>query len=960
MKQLTVLLRLIVAPNLQHRARALIILLGIAVSVCLVAWNVRSFELARAQMLETARQQGRFDVAITPKDFRGAQIAPAIVDALRQDTSIAEMDAAVKSRVQVLDPELQPMFGPPGGGPPGGGRPGGGPPGAAPGGASRSSGPPGSGLMRGGPFGGTTVIGTGLSEPPMGIEEGCWLGTAPNEAVLSRRFQERASLKPGGSLVVAGMGAELRLNVVGIMASSGAAPMPGVRMMPPPHLADVYVSPATAGTLNGYTGRPSLLCIALKNPGDAEAFSKAWKDRLAAAQPAAALRLLKSTDNPMGGPSPGIQQMIYNSVTIVAAFLAAAFIIFAALSAGVRERMRQFAILRSLALSGLQLVCMVFLESLLFVLAGWGVGLLLTVSGVPDFFQSGVLSFRPLGWTAVILSGLSALAGALAAALLPAWQAFRIRPIDILSGQGQARSGAFPWILVVAGVLLIAINPILVVSAQRDESIRSMLSNFWGWGPRGFGAPLAGSIPMIIGFALLTPAAVAVAERWFGPFLAWVLCLDRRFLRQQLTGNLWRTGGTTIALSAGLGLFVTSLVWGSSMRVPFTPTSGLPRMQIAILPAGLPEDAVAEVKAVPGIKADECLAMAVEQPRLTEEMLKSPPFAHVDEQQQHLLFMGIDPQRAFGGDRPLFRLDFSAGDSTTAARKLAEGRYCVVPEQFVTQTGLKVGDSFSVDVPNARGRQVSYTIAGVASVPGWNWLTKFSETRRRAGRALAMVFVGYEQAKADFALDRVSYFWTNVEDGVTSQDLETRIAPLAKRHAGVSVDVPQVGQTAVGVQTVKITDREEVIAMLNRRADSVIQPLTTLPLITLVISSLALFNAILASIRARFWQIGVLRGVGLTGSQLLRLILAESLLIGGAACVLSLVSGLGLAWCGTRLCTLFFFFAGNTPPLVVPWLELSWGFGLAVGVSILAGLIPAALAARKEPLGFIQEGRMAI
>jgi len=284
----------------------------------------------------------------------------------------------------------------------------------------------------------------------------------------------------------------------------------------------------------------------------------------------------------------------------------------------------------------------------------------------------------------------------------------------------------------------------------------------------------------------------------------------------------------------------------------------------------------------------------------------------------------------------------------------------VVTDHFSAQTGLRVGDAFSVEVPNVRGREVRYVIAGVASVPGWNWLTKFSEVRRRAGRALAMVFVGYDQAKADFALGRISFFWMDVANGVTAEELEKRLEPLAKRYAGVSVDVPQVGRAAVGSQYVKVTDRENVIAMLFRRANDVIWALTWLPLITLAISSLAVFNAILGSVRARYWQIGILRGVGLTGCQLLRLILAESALICAAACVLSLASGIGLAWCGTRLCTLFFFFGGHTPPLVLPWGSLSIGFLAASGLCLLAGFIPAAQAARSEPLRFIQAGRLAM
>lgn len=1020
MTGLPTLFKLIVAQNNKHRVRAAITLLGIAVSVSLVIWNLRGFQLAQIQMAEAAKRQNRFDAVITPKDFRGAQLDSALIEALRQDGKISELDCAVKSRIRLIKPEL----------------------------------PAASVPSRGGPFGGTSAIGTGAQAPPLPVREGRWLSSTANEAVISAAFAGRAKLKIGDELVVAGMGQEQALTVVGVLEETGVSAGPGMRSGPPagegptdrqtpPETglrrsppgegdsagskssdnpepgkrrgppgdagaenlgvesgrrsggaeregtgaegqrqnaasparrfpgaleSDLYVSLSTVATINGYSDRPSLLCILLKDPGLAGEFYKNWKDKVAEAKPAGNLRMLKfdANDDPMSGQSAGMQQMLFANATILA-FLAAGFIIFVTLSANVRERIRQFAILRAIAMSRRQLVAMIFMEAFLVAALGLGLGLLLIKSFLlvgqnfpnVEFFQSSAFSDRPLGLSIICIAGCCALIGAFAAAVIPAWQASRIKPIDILSNEGQAGRGTFPWPVVVSGLLLIAVNPLIVVLATKYESIRSLLSYFWGWGPRGFGAPVMGSLAMIIGFALITPLTVLVAERLFGPLIARILGLDPRFMRRQLTGNLWRTTGTTIALSVGLALFSTSLVWGYSMLVPFTPTEGLPRMQIAIMPAGIAESDVAKILAVPGVIADECLPLVVEQPKLTEETLNSKPFAHVDEQQRHLLVMGVDPQKAFGGKRPLFDLQFLESDSASAAKKLAEGRYCVVPDHFCTQTGLKVGDSFSVEVPNRPGQKVEYTIAGVAAIPGWNWLTKFSETRRRAVRALALVFVAYDQAKSDYALERVSYFWTNVAKGTTAKDLESRIEPIAKANSGFIMDVPMVGRTAVGSQYVKITDRNDVITMLNRRANDVIWALTWLPLMTLVISSLAVFNAILASVRARFWQIGVLRSVGLTRSQLLRMILAESFMICGAACVLSLVSGIGLAWCGTRLCTLFFFFGGRTPPLVVKWDELGIGFGLAFGMCFLAGIIPAVVAALKEPLQFIQGGRLA-
>ncbi|MCX7805392.1 MAG: ABC transporter permease, partial [Planctomycetota bacterium] len=837
MKHPAVLLRLAVVPNLQRRARTAVAVLGIAVSVALVVWNLRGFTIARERAVESARQSGRFDVAIVPKDFRGAQLDPAVIKEVGGDEAVAEIEVSVKTRVRLLKPDLPPLPGP---------------------------------FGKGGPSGGITVIGTGATEPPQGIAEGRWLSTAANEAVVSSQFRERCKLRLGDELVVAGMGAERTLKVVGVASGAGAAPVPGMRMMPPPHLADVYVSPATAGAINGYTDRPNLVCIALKDSGAAEEFASRWRDRLDSANPPAVCRMLKTLDDPFGFQPSAAQQMVFANATILA-FLTAVFIIFVTLSANVRERLRQFAILRALAMSRSQLVFMVLVESLLFALAGWAAGMLLIkaflacgsfLSGSLAIFQPDMFSDRPTGATVWGIAAGCAVAGALAAATIPAWNAARVEPADILGGRDGSRRRAFPWAMVAAGLILVAVNPAIVVLGIYSEPVRSALSRFWGWGPPGFGAPLAGSLAMIIGFGLVSPLAVLAAERVLGPLIGWTLGLDRRFLRQQLTSNLWRATGTTVALSAGLALFATSLVWGYSMLAPFTPDRGLPRMQIAIMPAGVPESAADEVRVTPGIKAEECVALAVEQPRLTEEMLKSPAFSRVEQKnaftaQQHMLFIGVDPQRAFGSDRPLFNLNFVEGSAAEAAGKLAQGRFCVVPQEFSTRTGLKVGDSFSLEVPNVRGKQVTYTIAGIASVPGWNWLTKFSEVRRRAIRALAIVFADYRQVKADFALDRVNYFWANVEDGVAAEELEKRLEAVAKRYAGVGVNVPQVGETLVGSQYVRVTDRENVIEMLLRRGNDVIWSLTWLPLITLAISSLAVFNAIVASVRARFWQIGV-------------------------------------------------------------------------------------------------------
>jgi len=83
-------------------------------------------------------------------------------------------------------------------------------------------------------------------------------------------------------------------------------------------------------------------------------------------------------------------------------------------------------------------------------------------------------------------------------------------------------------------------------------------------------------------------------------------------------------------------------------------------------------------------------------------------------------------------------------------------------------------------------------------------------------------------------------------------------------------------------------------------------------------------------------------------------------LIGLAACILSLAFGVVAGWCGTGLTKHIDFFGGLETPLVVPWSHLTLGFGMAIGLSLLAALWPAISTGRTEPLKLLQAGRAAM
>ena len=99
----------------------------------------------------------------------------------------------------------------------------------------------------------------------------------------------------------------------------------------------------------------------------------------------------------------------------------------------VRERMRELAVLKAVGFSDAFVLSLVLGESLFLAAIGGGLGLalckLFTLRGDPT---GGLLPYFYLALPAVILGSLAALAVGLAAGILPAWSAMRLRVVDAL------------------------------------------------------------------------------------------------------------------------------------------------------------------------------------------------------------------------------------------------------------------------------------------------------------------------------------------------------------------------------------------------------------------------------------------------------------------------------------------------------------------------------------------------
>jgi putative ABC transport system permease protein len=962
----------------RNPARMLLSSLAMIAAACVVVWVVSGYDAIVSQFADNSTEyMGRYDMFLVPDSLKDSYIPADLIEKIRSDKAIAELEPVLQATVTVQKANAggTMMSGPSDRGGIGtalSGRGGTGGRGGQSGGAGGRGGQGSStGVSRNMMFfSSPKLVGTNAGVPPYQLLEGRWIGhndPALREAVISKSSAEQLQVKLDDTVTVVSGTNMYGLKIVGIVQQASKAPtiqkksstgrpmMSGFGNAMGPALSALYVPMALAGEITGQSGRVNLVNIKLNKANNASKFRARWISEAAAASSPVLLAGIQEISSALdeGMTAAGAKGQAWAATGM--SLLAALFIIFTTLSMGVSERVRQFAVMRAVGLTRMQVAGVIAAEGLVLAVIGWGGGLaagwamLKIVSRAqPTLFTNGA----SLGTWCILLTGASAVGGALLASIMPAWQATRAQPLDAMTPSHAVRPGKRLLLTCgMIGIILIAVNPLLVFVVPIPDAMRYGIYT------------VVGCTCMALGFMLLAPLAIAATEYTLAPLTARLIGLEPRLLRFQLSSNLWRTLGTTVALSVGLGLYVSMMVWGYSMLEPFKPGAWVPDMLAAFQVGGLPDSEIEAVRSTPGVIAQKCIPLAVEQPRLARDITDSENGNNVT-RQNTVIMIGLDPETAFGGSSPLIGAKFTEGSAAEAVTKLKQGRYCIVPDHFLTATGLKIGDGFSVVPPQQTDKTVEYKIAGAVSLPGWHWMTKFNGFRRRDARSAAMIFANYDDVRRDFNLQKINFFWMNIDKNIGVEKIGTALRTIADRNLGERQPVNAQGTWAASAtmfgDSLRITTPDQSGAQILSRSDSMIWAMCELPLITLLVTSLGVINTIMASVRARRWELGVLRAVGTTRWGLSRMILAEGLLIGLVACLLSLAFGVTAGWCGTGISRYVSFFGGMDTPLVVPWLKLTTGFSITLGLCLVAALWPAISTGRTEPLKLLQAGRAAM
>ncbi|NLF93433.1 MAG: hypothetical protein GX564_06055, partial [Oligosphaeraceae bacterium] len=718
------------------------------------------------------------------------------------------------------------------------------------------------------------VLGTEAASPPLSLLSGRWLtGTSKDECVLSESVSRQLRVGAGDSLAVGSFAGSFILRVAGIIADTGAASRSAQelwqRLAPefsPPSLNGLFVSPAAARDISG--GRtPGLFAAGIST----EAQSTAAVLRLLAAEPLRCVtgEMLTAAAQTGGAADSRIKMQSWTACGI--ALLLSFFIICSSLSMGVSERIRQNGLLRAAALTRGQMCLSIIMESLILGAAGWAGGLLAGTALLEFFSESAMLRnplargagpFRAIGGWTIALTGVCALAGALAAAVLPAWRASRLRVLEAMSSLRHPAEVRCSGRLFLLGLLLPVVNIAIILWPGVPEMARVKLYGL-------VGCPLT-----VIGFALLCPGVLQFCAWLLAGPVAWLLRLPGPFLRAQLSANLWRGTGTCLSLSLGLGFYMMVVIWSASLLQPFLPGEWLPGMFVSIMPGGLNASDLEKVRQIRGIQSDSCQPVIIEQVSLAADLTGSRIRQNVV-RQDNVTLMGVAPEAIFAPD-PLLDFTFLSDRQAAEEQFRRGGDCCLVPSFFSDLTGLGCGDTFQVLPPGGHGQKVEYRIAGVIRLNGWHWFSKFSGTRRNFGRTAALLFVPAQSVAGNFHLWRHNYYWFNTTGEVSQESLLPSFQALAEANRGQSFPVVGGGEGIVGQESVQITSTASLHQSIMGRTETIVSGMLRMPKLLLWIMSLAVANTALASIRVRRREMGIMRAAGLSGSALLRLLLGEA------------------------------------------------------------------------------------
>ena len=578
-----------------------------------------------------------------------------------------------------------------------------------------------------------------------------------------------------------------------------------------------------------------------------------------------------------------------------AAVLVGAFVIFNTFSITVAQRMREFAMLRTLGAMRRQVLRSVLGEALAVGVTASIIGL---VAGIGFAKLLGAL-FRQVGfglplapisvhlWPGVVVPMAVGILVTLAASYAPARRATRVPPIAALrEGAELPRTRLSRLTPYIAGLLLLA-------------GILAVFLGVTGSGPttQRLLTIAVGAILAFLGLAMVSRYLVRPLARGIG----WPLGLrggaSGRLARENTTRNPGRTAVTAAALMIGIGLVVFFSVLINGFKESFlgsidrSVTSNL-IIQNHDQTAPVPTAAVTAASHVPGV--DTATGIAFTNVRIGR--------GGTDEAN------GVEPSEL----PRLYTFQWQRGGSDALLARL-HGTNALVEEQFAKSHHLTPGSTFQVT--SVDGRHLTLHEIGQYKDP--------------------VLFGGFMVARptyAELATDaNPQVLLVRYDHGVNEAATTRAVRAALKPYPDVNVQT-----------------NAEFKASFSKQINQLLYLLYILLAMSVVISLFGIVNTLALSVFERTREIGMLRAIGSTRFQLRETILYESVITAIIGGLLGIVIGIVLAW------VVALGFRSQGIVFAIPFGQVVLSLVVAIIAGVVAAAFPARRAARLNVLEALQ------
>ncbi len=384
-----------------------------------------------------------------------------------------------------------------------------------------------------------------------------------------------------------------------------------------------------------------------------------------------------------------------------------------------------------------------------------------------------------------------------------------------------------------------------------------------------------------------------------------LLHLLKNITLRHLQHHKGRTLLSIVGIALGVGVFVSvqTAIYTAieSFNTSVDHVSGKANLQVTSFGRGFSEEIYLKVKKVPGVKAATPVIQYVSK---IEDPIGEP-----------LYLLGID----VFSDKPFREYQFYDVEED-GLLFLKNPRAIAITEKLANRHGLKKGDQITLIVGS---KKVTLTISNLLKMEG-------------PAKSLEGNFGLIDIASAQEALEKVG--------------LIDRIDLMVDKSLPIETIEQELKKVIPPGVEVRRSDTRS--GQIEKMVSAFHLNLTALSFISLIVGMFLIYNAISVSVIQRRREIGILRSLGVTRAQVLRLFIGEAVIIGCLGSLFGIGIGIGLAkgmlYLVSRTITALYILVKAEHLLISPYVLMA-GFGMGVFASVLSAIGPAREASKIAP-----------